>query len=309
LQLLSDYYYWKEYADRDEIKDLLENKNTYEDKKDLDKLGKYAHELTNAALNFHLPLVLPWRFRQETALKNDDKDLDFFDFHNKNLVVFINCSVETLKVVFLSLDGCSIRVLKPNKFVLGGFNDYVRGVSGAVWESNRLKEQQDVCTAKDDTRDLRINIVYTREGLVLMNFDIEEDVTMKGGKTKNTIIQDNPSSAQQDAMIMSVIEEMSNQVSKCNEVNKENKTVNETLTVKLERYKEQIKIFEERQKFDLTDREKYIDSQMREVIVDRNAKVADFQNQIHKLKQQLSTTVKSHKTFSTMVDVLKKESC
>ncbi|GJR80911.1 hypothetical protein Tco_0151696 [Tanacetum coccineum] len=32
LQLLSDYYCWKEYADRDEIKDWLENKNTYEDK-------------------------------------------------------------------------------------------------------------------------------------------------------------------------------------------------------------------------------------------------------------------------------------
>ncbi|GJU06911.1 hypothetical protein Tco_1123341 [Tanacetum coccineum] len=32
LQLLSDYYCWKEYADRDEMKDLLENKNTYEDK-------------------------------------------------------------------------------------------------------------------------------------------------------------------------------------------------------------------------------------------------------------------------------------
>ncbi|GJY96525.1 hypothetical protein Tco_0513435 [Tanacetum coccineum] len=32
LQLLSDYYCWKDYADRDEIKDKLENKNTYEDK-------------------------------------------------------------------------------------------------------------------------------------------------------------------------------------------------------------------------------------------------------------------------------------
>ncbi|GJZ47916.1 hypothetical protein Tco_0601748 [Tanacetum coccineum] len=32
LQLLSDYYCWKEYADKDEIKDWLENKNTYEDK-------------------------------------------------------------------------------------------------------------------------------------------------------------------------------------------------------------------------------------------------------------------------------------
>ncbi|GJZ38278.1 hypothetical protein Tco_0584469 [Tanacetum coccineum] len=31
LQLLSDYYCWKDYADRDEIQDGLENKNTYED--------------------------------------------------------------------------------------------------------------------------------------------------------------------------------------------------------------------------------------------------------------------------------------
>ncbi|GKC39456.1 hypothetical protein Tco_1051840 [Tanacetum coccineum] len=53
------------------------------------------------------------------------------------------------------------------------------------------------------------------------------------------------------------------QVAKCNAVNQENKTVNESLTAELDRYKEQVKIFEERQKFDLNDREKYIDSQMR----------------------------------------------
>ncbi|GJX33303.1 hypothetical protein Tco_0243158 [Tanacetum coccineum] len=79
---------------------------------------------------------------------------------------------------------------------------------------------------------------------------------------ENEVAQDTNSSAQQDAMIMYVIEEMSNQVAKCNEVNKENKIVNESLTVEVERYKEQIKFFEERQKVDLTDREKYIDSQI-----------------------------------------------
>ncbi|GJY64781.1 retrovirus-related pol polyprotein from transposon TNT 1-94 [Tanacetum coccineum] len=62
---------------------------------------------------------------------------------------------------------------------------------------------------------------------------------------------------------MSVIEEVSNQVAKCNAVNQENKSVNESLTTELERYKEMVIIFEERQKFDLTDREKYIDSKMR----------------------------------------------
>nr|GEX41479.1 hypothetical protein [Tanacetum cinerariifolium] len=42
----------------------------------------------------------------------------------------------------------------------------------------------------------------------------------------NEVVQDTTSSEQQDAMIVSVIEEMSNHVAKCNAVNQENKTVN-----------------------------------------------------------------------------------
>ncbi|GJZ01648.1 hypothetical protein Tco_0519609 [Tanacetum coccineum] len=45
-----------------------------------------------------------------------------------------------------------------------------------------------------------------------------------------------------------------------------------------------------------------------EVIVDRNAKVTDFEKQIHSLKLQLNATVESHKTLSTTVECLKKES-
>ncbi|GKA67896.1 hypothetical protein Tco_0767813 [Tanacetum coccineum] len=45
-------------------------------------------------------------------------------------------------------------------------------------------------------------------------------------ENKSEVVQDTTSSEQQDAMIMSVIEEMSNQVAKCNAVNQENKAVN-----------------------------------------------------------------------------------
>ncbi|GKB54705.1 hypothetical protein Tco_0905458 [Tanacetum coccineum] len=45
-----------------------------------------------------------------------------------------------------------------------------------------------------------------------------------------------------------------------------------------------------------------------EVIVDRNAKVTDFENQMHSLKLLLNATVESHKTLSTIVECLKKES-
>ncbi|GJV70874.1 ribonuclease H-like domain-containing protein [Tanacetum coccineum] len=45
-----------------------------------------------------------------------------------------------------------------------------------------------------------------------------------------------------------------------------------------------------------------------EVIVDRNAKVADFGKQIHSLKLQLNATVESHKTLSKTVECMIKES-
>ncbi|GJT76811.1 retrovirus-related pol polyprotein from transposon TNT 1-94 [Tanacetum coccineum] len=111
--------------------------------------------------------------------------------------------------------------------------------------------------------------------------DIEVDITSDSNiisyaqylkETENPVIQDTSSPAQQDELLMSVIEEMSSQVAKCNKVQHEIKIINETLTAELERYKEQVKIFEQRQTFNLNDREKNIDGQLRQVIVDRNAK-------------------------------------
>ncbi|GKA90346.1 hypothetical protein Tco_0812216 [Tanacetum coccineum] len=82
-------------------------------------------------------------------------------------------------------------------------------------------------------------------------------------ENENEVVQSNTSHEQQDAMIMSVIDEMSNQVAKCNAANKENKIKNKSLTVKLKRYKEPVKVFKKRQTFALTDQKKHIDSQRR----------------------------------------------
>ncbi|GJT32619.1 hypothetical protein Tco_0923038 [Tanacetum coccineum] len=112
-------------------------------------------------------------------------------------------------------------------------------------------------------------------------------------ENESEVVQDTNSSEQHDAMIMSIIKEMSSQVAKCNAVDKENKIVHASLTAELERYMKQVNIFEERQIFNLNDREKYIDSQMRKIIVKRNAKFADFETQIQKLKLQLSANVES----------------
>ncbi|GJV24642.1 hypothetical protein Tco_1377337 [Tanacetum coccineum] len=69
-------------------------------------------------------------------------------------------------------------------------------------------------------------------------------------ETETLVVQNTSSNAQQDELLMSVIDEMQSQVAKCNKVQQENKIVNKTLTAELERYKEQVKIYEQRQSFE-----------------------------------------------------------
>ncbi|GKE08579.1 hypothetical protein Tco_1412130, partial [Tanacetum coccineum] len=70
-------------------------------------------------------------------------------------------------------------------------------------------------------------------------------------ETQNAAVHDTNSFAQQDDMILSVFEQLSNQVTNCNKVNKDNLIGNESLYAKLERYKERVKLLEERQNMDL----------------------------------------------------------
>ncbi|GJX83178.1 hypothetical protein Tco_0332659 [Tanacetum coccineum] len=87
------------------------------------------------------------------------------------------------------------------------------------------------------------------------------------------------------------VEQMTNHVAHLDKENQTNKMVNESLTAELERYKERIAIFEQRLNVDLNQREKLIDSQMDDLIRDRNAKLAAFQQEIDTLKETLSNNV------------------
>ncbi|GJZ54940.1 hypothetical protein Tco_0610133 [Tanacetum coccineum] len=120
-----------------------------------------------------------------------------------------------------------------------------------------------------------------------------------------TTVQDTNSSAQQDAMILSVFEQLSNQVTNCNKVNKDNLIANESLSVELERYKERVKLLEERQNVDLSTREKLI---MDDIIREKNAQFADFEKEINSLKQTLSEQLKEKELLTETFNVLKNES-
>nr|GEW66767.1 hypothetical protein [Tanacetum cinerariifolium] len=124
-------------------------------------------------------------------------------------------------------------------------------------------------------------------------------------ETQNAAVHDTNSSPQQDAMILSVSEQLSNQVTNCNKVNKNNIIANKSLYVELERYKEQVKLLEERQNVDLSTREKLI---MDDILQEKNAQFTDFEKQINYPKQTLSKQSKKKESLTKTFNVFKNKS-
>ncbi|GKD53401.1 hypothetical protein Tco_1286788, partial [Tanacetum coccineum] len=70
-------------------------------------------------------------------------------------------------------------------------------------------------------------------------------------ESQQTAVQNSNSSTQQDVLILSVIEQLKSQVNNCTKINLDNKSVNDSLTAELKRYKEQVKVLKEGQNVDL----------------------------------------------------------
>ncbi|GJX57636.1 hypothetical protein Tco_0287533 [Tanacetum coccineum] len=112
--------------------------------------------------------------------------------------------------------------------------------------------------------------------------------------SQDAVIQDTNSSAPNDLLVLSLVKQMNDHVTHLDKENQTNKMVNESLTAELERYKERITIFEQRLNVDLNKREKLIDSQMDDLIRDRNAKLEAFKQEINTLKETLYNNVKEN---------------
>ncbi|GJT22992.1 hypothetical protein Tco_0892929 [Tanacetum coccineum] len=113
-------------------------------------------------------------------------------------------------------------------------------------------------------------------------------------ESQQAAVQNSNSSAQQDALILSVIEQLKTQVIYCTKINLDNKRVNDTLTAKLERYKEQVKVLKEGQNVDLKSKDNVSDSHEQFVEIDR-------------LKQTLSEHVKENESLMQTVTLLKND--
>ncbi|GJT73155.1 hypothetical protein Tco_1032441 [Tanacetum coccineum] len=113
-------------------------------------------------------------------------------------------------------------------------------------------------------------------------------------ESQQAAVQNSNSSAQQDALILSMIEQLKTQVINWTKINLDNKSVNNTLTAELERYKEQVKVLKEGQNVDLKSKDNVSDSREQSVEIDR-------------LKQTLSKHVKEKKSLMQTVTLLKND--
>nr|GEV89688.1 hypothetical protein [Tanacetum cinerariifolium] len=102
-------------------------------------------------------------------------------------------------------------------------------------------------------------------------------------------VQNSSSPAQQDDLILSVIEQLKTQVVNYTKINQDNKNVNEILTAELERYKDQVRILKERNN------------------VDKASKSCVQYLEIDNLKHTISENFKEKESLKQMVTLLKND--
>ncbi|GJU07582.1 hypothetical protein Tco_1124012 [Tanacetum coccineum] len=130
-----------------------------------------------------------------------------------------------------------------------------------------------------------------------VNNDMTNQVVqaMPSSEQSNVVaVQNSNSSAQQDDLILSVIKQLKTQVVHCTKTNLENKSVNDTLTAELERYKEQVKVLKEGQNVDLKSQDNISDSCAQSVEIDH-------------LKRTLSEHLKEKESLLQTVTLLKND--
>nr|GEX05632.1 hypothetical protein [Tanacetum cinerariifolium] len=120
--------------------------------------------------------------------------------------------------------------------------------------------------------------------------DLAEYVT----ESQQAAVQNSNSPAQEDALILYVIEQLKTQVVHCTKINLDNKSVNDTLTAELERYKDQVRILKEGQNVDL---------KIKDIVLDSCAQSVEIDN----LKQTLSEHLKEKESLMQTVTLLKND--
>nr|GEU33777.1 hypothetical protein [Tanacetum cinerariifolium] len=110
------------------------------------------------------------------------------------------------------------------------------------------------------------------------------------------VVQSDVSVVPNDAYMM-ILNDMHEPPAQHVYVTTQTKVVDKSLTTELATYKEQVELYERRARFELTEREKKIDEQLRIVITDRNIKEENLKKEFHSVKMQRASTINHNKSM------------
>nr|GEZ15088.1 hypothetical protein [Tanacetum cinerariifolium] len=167
-----------------------------------------------------------------------------------------------------------------------------------VLHEAELKFLADPWTAEPQSTQYVItkNAAYQADDLDAYNSDCDEINSAKIALMANlshygsdNLAENSDFPAQQDALILSVIEQLKTLVVNCTKINQDNKTINEILTAELERYKDQVGILKEGNN------------------VDNASDLCAQSLKIDNLKHTLSEHLKEKESLQQMVTILKKD--
>nr|GFB49163.1 hypothetical protein [Tanacetum cinerariifolium] len=193
--------------------------------------------------------------------------------------------------------------------------DPITDEAGPSYDSDILSEVQDHDQYLDDT------YAYHEEHVMHDSVQLDHDVDLHAVSTSisNMILYDqyvkdnevpvvhsNASSVPNDTFMM-IYNDMCEPSAPSESNMSRNAAVKTSLTAELATYREQVKLYERRAKFKLTEREQKINEQLRLVISYRNFKEETLKRKLHSTKLQLASTINRNKSMVEETAFLKQD--
>ncbi|GKA40250.1 hypothetical protein Tco_0732843 [Tanacetum coccineum] len=177
--------------------------------------------------------------------------------------------------------------------------DRIYDEAGPSYDSNTPFEVQDHDTFVNhldeyhEVHEIQTDVQHNY--VVNSDADYTSDSNIYVEDNEDHVVQRNVSSVRNNAL-MSILDEMHEQGVQSRLANKPDMIINDSVTSELARYKELVGEYEKQAKFELTDRERKIDEQMRIIISDRNRKETSLKSELHSAQILLSSTVDHYKS-------------
>nr|GFB34711.1 hypothetical protein [Tanacetum cinerariifolium] len=187
--------------------------------------------------------------------------------------------------------------------------------AGPSYDSDILSEVRDHGQYLDDT------CAYQEEHVMHDSVQLDHVVDLHADhtSTSNMILYDqyvkdidvsvlhsNASSVPNDTFMM-IYDDMCEPIAPSVSNSSRNAVVKNSLTAKLATYRVQVKLYERRANFELTEREQKINEQLRLVISDRNFKEETLKQELHSTKLQLTSTINRNKSMVEETKFLKQD--